>query len=667
MILFDRLMALPGRYKQLLVAAIDAVLAIATLWIALSLRYESFFVPFTWQHYVIFVISPLLAVPIFAKCGLYRAIFRYSSIGATAATIRAVVLYALAFGLVMLVMGRLVAHLPRTVAAIQPVMFAWAVLSIRAGLGMFLAAVRHEPGSNRMRERLMIFGAGVSGIQTAAALRASRAYRVVGFIDDSPVKIGRQIMGLDVCCRAEAEQMLRDREVDSVLLALPNISRIERNAIVEWLRPFGAHVRSIPSVVEIATGRVTFSDIRELDIEDLLGRAPVPQSLDRVEAEIAGGVVVVTGAGGSIGSELCRQLVRARPSKLLLVEQSEVSLYSIHKELSGLCEQLNGTVELVPLICDVRNSARLEEIFKAWRPSNIYHAAAYKHVPLVEHNVAEGVANNVLGTINVAQAAIRVGARRFVLISTDKAVRPTNVMGATKRLAEVALQAMAAEPRLSFSPGEREIDNRTVLAMVRFGNVLGSSGSVVPLFRSQLAAGGPLTVTHEDVTRYFMTIPEAAQLVLEAGAYATGGEVFLLDMGEPVRIIDLARRVIELSGATVRDARNPEGDIEIAITGLRPGEKLYEELLIDDTSMATQHPRIMRARERTWPWGAFLDRLGELRASIAQNDVKTMRLILSQFVDGFAANGDIVDLINVERAPGGDTPHAHPASSIAAL
>lgn len=659
----DRLIALPGRAKQALVAAVDAMLALGSLWFALSLRFETLFAPFLPQHYAIFLLSPLLALPIFARCGLYRAIFRYSSFGATAAIVRAVLIYALVFGTAMLAMGQFYAHLPRSVAIIQPVLFAWAVLASRMMGAAILSGVRRPETDRKPCERLLIFGAGVSGIQTAGALQASSRYKVVGFIDDSPAKVGRHVMGVTVRSRAEAERMVRDKTVDSVLLALPNVSRVERNAVVEWLRPFGIHVRSIPSVVEIATGRVTLSEMRELDIEDLLGRPPVSQSIDRVQAVITDRVVMVTGAGGSIGSELCRQIARARPTRLLLVEASEIALYNIHRELVGLCERLGVQVALVPLLCNVRDAARINEIFTAWRPFTVYHAAAYKHVPLVEHNVVEGIANNVLGTVTVARAAIASGAQRFVLISTDKAVRPTNVMGASKRLAEVALQAMAAEREIAFAKGRAKVENQTVLTMVRFGNVLGSSGSVVPLFRAQLVAGGPLTVTHEDVTRYFMTIPEAAQLVLQAGASAKGGEVFLLDMGEPVRIVDLARRMIELSGATVRDAANPNGDIPIKITGLRAGEKLYEELLIDDSAMPTDHPRIMQARERMWPWAEIRERLDELQLALAENDVVFLRTILSRYVDGFPANGEVVDWLHGEREREREIPEPRSAVS----
>ena len=387
------------------------------------------------------------------------------------------------------------------------------------------------------------------------------------------------------------------------------------------------HIRTLPGMSDLASGRVTLRDFKELDVEDLLGRdavAPDPAVLAR---NIAGQVVLVTGAGGSIGSELCRHIVQQGPRQLLLLDHSEYGLYSIHQELQVLCAARHATVEIVPLLGSISNARRLREVFARYRPACVYHAAAYKHVPLVESNAAEGIANNVFGTLNVAQAAIEAGVANFVLVSTDKAVRPTNVMGASKRMAELVLQALAVHRGAG----------GTRFCMVRFGNVLGSSGSVVPLFRSQLASGGPLTVTHPDVTRYFMTIPEAAQLVLHAGAMAAGGEVFVLDMGEPVKIMQLARRMVELSGLRVRDSAAPDGDIEISITGLRPGEKLYEELLIGDNPSPTAHPRIMMAHEEFLPWPALQIQLDLLRSAVDNSDVQAIKSVLGNCVHGYAA------------------------------
>jgi FlaA1/EpsC-like NDP-sugar epimerase len=413
------------------------------------------------------------------------------------------------------------------------------------------------------------------------------------------------------------------QDVTDILLALPNASRDRRKTIIDSLRSLPVHIRTLPGLADLASGRVTVQDFCELDVEDLLGRDPVPPDAALIARDLAGQVVLVSGAGGSIGGELTRQIVRQGPRQLLLLDHNEFGLYTIHQELLGICAAGGWSVELVPLLGSVANHARLRSICMAYRPATVYHAAAYKHVPMVEDNAGEGVANNVFGTLNMARAALESGVKRFVLVSTDKAVRPTNVMGATKRMAELVLQALAADT------------THTCFTMVRFGNVLDSSGSVVPLFRRQLAAGGPLTVTHADVTRYFMTIPEAAQLVLQAGAMAVGGDVFVLDMGEPVKIMDLARRMVQLSGLSVRDDANPGGDIEIAITGLRPGEKLYEELLIGDNPERTVHPRIMKAQEPFIPWAQLAEDLQSLEAAAQHDDLAAIHAFLLQHVHGY--------------------------------
>jgi FlaA1/EpsC-like NDP-sugar epimerase len=416
---------------------------------------------------------------------------------------------------------------------------------------------------------------------------------------------------------------------------MPALSRTRRNEILSQMRNAHVAVRTLPSVSDLVQGKVGVSDLQELDIDDLLGREPVTPNHLLMAKNTQGKVVMVTGAGGSIGSELCRQMVAMKPRKLLLIELSEFALYAVHQELS---EKLAGqATELIPLLASVQDADRMREIMATWRPHTVYHAAAYKHVPLVEHNPAEGVKNNVLGTLHTAQAAVEYGVADFVLISTDKAVRPTNTMGASKRLAEMVLQALAAEHAT------------TTFAMVRFGNVLGSSGSVVPRFRQQIRDGGPITLTHPDITRYFMTIPEAAQLVIQAGAMAKGGDVFVLDMGESVKIIDLARRMVELSGLTLRDADNPEGDIAIEITGLRPGEKLYEELLIGDNPQPTLHPRIMKAHEEFMPWAAFEDKLNALTMALGVNDVGLIRAMLKELVRGFEPTDEIVDWVYLEQ------------------
>jgi len=439
--------------------------------------------------------------------------------------------------------------------------------------------------------------------------------------------VGRSINGVMVSAAAQVQQRILEEGITDILLAMPSASRQRRLAIIQSLNSLPVHVRTLPSMADLATGRVTVQDFRELDIEDLLGREPVPPQPELLARDLAGKVVLVTGAGGSIGSELCRSIVLQRPRQLLLLDHNEFGLYSIQQELDALCREQGLGVVLVPLLGSVVHAERIRSVCMDYRPSTIYHAAAYKHVPLVEDNAGEGVLNNVFGTWNVAQAALASGAQRFVLVSTDKAVRPTNVMGASKRMAELVLQALAARP------------GATCFSMVRFGNVLGSSGSVVPLFRQQLASGGPLTVTHADVTRYFMTIPEAAQLVLQAGAMGQGGDVFVLDMGEPVKIVDLARRMVQLSGLSVRDAAQPDGDITIEITGLRPGEKLFEELLIGDNPEPTAHPRIMKAQEACLPWPVLDVHLQALRTAALANDDTALRAVLAQCVPGFPAPG----------------------------
>lgn len=648
-----RLVALSRRAKQSIMVALDVMVALGTMWLSFSLRYGIIFIPYTWQQLVIILLAPTLAIPIFVRLGLYRAIFRFGGVGAIAMIVRAVSLYTILFATALVVLS--FPNVPRTVAIIQPMLFAWAVLAVRSFSGFLLTPGRPSRASRLQGEKLLIFGAGLSGVQTCLALQGSRDYDVVGFIDDMKDKIGGEIAGRTVYARADVQRLVETKGVSGVLLALPHASRQVRNEIIEWLRPFNLHVRSVPSVLDMTAGKVSLTDVRELEIEDILARPPASHD-DQIAASYLGGqTVLVTGAGGSIGSELCRQILRAGPAKLILAEISEVALYAIDARLEELKQALDLDVEVIPLLCDVRNKSRIGAVFATWRPDVIYHAAAYKHVPLVEHNATEGVGNNVLGTFNVAQSALASGTKRFVLVSTDKAVRPTNVMGASKRMAEIVLQALAAEIAATSS---QDAAHRTIFTMVRFGNVLGSSGSVVPLFRRQLAAGGPLTVTHTEVTRYFMTIPEAAGLVLEAGAMAHGGEVFLLHMGEPVKIIDLARRMIELSGYTVREADNPDGGIAISITGMRPGEKLYEELLIDDNALSTSNDRIMQARERMWPWSEVSQGIAKLEEAVASGDVTVMRQTLASYVDGFSDDGTIVDFLHLGQNSPRSTPMA---------
>lgn len=643
------LLALPRPIKRLVVVALDLVLSLLSVWAAFYLRIDQVGQPVLQQGYV-YLLAPLLAVPIFVRFGLYRAIFRYSGMAALSTTAKAVGVYAALFFIALLVFKW--NGVPRSVGLIQPLLFVLLVGGSRAIARFWLAGgsrkARHAEG------RLLIYGAGEAGVQTAYALGLAHQFVLLGFIDDDKAKVGRSINGVDIMAPDAVADAVERMGVTDILLAMPSLDRARRNEIIASLRELPVHVRSLPGMGDLASGRVTIQDFQELDVEDLLGRPPVPPDSTLLAKNLASKVVLVTGAGGSIGSELCRQIIQEKPRQLVLVEHSEFGLYTIHRELEGLCAEHALPVELVPLLASVGNFGRLKEICQLYHPATVYHAAAYKHVPLVESNPAEGVLNNVFGTLNMARAAMESGAAHFVLVSTDKAVRPTNVMGATKRMAELVLQALAASSAVVFhlpdGSQSSEVRNRTLFAMVRFGNVLGSSGSVVPLFRKQLRSGGPLTVTHAEVTRYFMTIPEAAQLVLQAGAMAHGGDVFVLDMGQPMKIIDLARRMTQLSGLTLRDDCNPGGDIEIKITGLRPGEKLYEELLIGDNPEGTAHERIMKAREDFVVWPQLSPVLVEMRQAATQNNEAMIKNILKQFVHGYspspavASSGDAVQV-----------------------
>ncbi|NTV92270.1 MAG: polysaccharide biosynthesis protein, partial [Chlorobiaceae bacterium] len=472
-------------------------------------------------------------------------------------------------------------------------------------------------------ERILIYGAGSAGLQIAGAMAHSRQFTVTGFLDDDVSLQGHTINGVTVYSIDEAEEIIKVEAITGILLALPSSSRRRRQEIFDFLHPFGVHILTLPGIEALAEGTVSISDIKEVDIEDLLGRDPVPPVIELLGRCIKGKVVLVTGAGGSIGSELCRQIFSLHPATLLLLDHSEFNLFTIHQELENRAIHEKSRINIVPLLGNVADQKAMEKICFTYKPSTLYHAAAYKHVPMVEQNPIEGLRNNVFGTLNMAKTAIKNEVGHFILISTDKAVRPTSIMGASKRLCELVLQALAAET------------TTTCFSMVRFGNVLGSSGSVVPLFRRQIKEGGPLTITHKDITRYFMTIPEAAQLVIQAGAMARGGDVFLLDMGEPVRIIDLARRMIELSGLSVRDSEHADGDIEISVTGLRPGEKLYEELLIADNPMTTEHPRIFKAHEYYLSMSELMPHLTALKNAISDCDEDGIRASLKNVVRGF--------------------------------
>ncbi|KQU84308.1 capsular biosynthesis protein [Variovorax sp. Root318D1] len=624
------MLALPRPVKRVLALLVDAGLCVLCVWLAFSLRYERW-IELTGVHWLAVAGAIMLALPLFVVSGLYRAIFRYAGSAALMAVVHACSLFSVGYVLIFTAFG--VEGIPRTVGLLVPALLLFTVGASRLLARYWLGGLYTQVLHGKALPQVVIYGAGNAGRQLAAALAHSPEMVVRRFVDDSVQLQGSTLNELPIDPPSWLEAHAAAEGITDVLLALPSVSYGRRAQILNDLLSLHLRVRTLPGMADLAQGRVQVKDLMEVDIEDLLGRDPVAPVDDLLNRHVRGKVVLVTGAGGSIGSELCRQIAQLRPSVLLLVEWSEYALYAIHREL----EQEAPALSVVPLLASVCDAARMRQIMSVWRPNTVYHAAAYKHVPLVEHNPVEGLINNTLGTLTAALAARDNGVGQFVLVSTDKAVRPTNIMGASKRLAEMTLQGLAQQkPRTCFS-------------MVRFGNVLGSSGSVVPLFRQQIEAGGPITLTHEDITRYFMTIPEAAQLVIQAGAMAEGGDVFVLEMGSPVRIIDLARRLVELSGRTVRDARNPEGDIELSITGLRPGEKLYEELLIGDNAMPTVHPRVMKAHEACPPWRELATEIDELRTLLARNDVPAIKRQLQQLLGGYRPHADVVDWVYLER------------------
>ncbi|WP_177431775.1 polysaccharide biosynthesis protein [Stutzerimonas urumqiensis] len=652
MILRDRLLGLPRRYKRLLQVAADIVLVWMALWLAFVVRLGELegIEPLS-GHAWLFGLAPVLAIPLFIRIGMYRAVMRYLGNDALITIVKAVTLSSLLLALAMYWYRDPPAIVPRSLVF----NYWWLSLVLLGGLRLVLRQYVLGDWYNVgmaipfMRDdglpRVAIYGAGAAGNQLAAALRMGRAMRPVAFIDDDDSIANRVIAGLKVYKPRHIDRMIDETGATEILLAIPSASRARRREILAALEHYPLHIRSVPGFMDLARGRVRVEDIQEVDVADLLGRDIVEPRADLLERCIRGQVVMVTGAGGSIGSELSRQVFDLAPSTLILLDHNEYGLYSIHRELEQRLEGTLGRTELVPLLGSIRHPERLLEIMLTWRVDTVYHAAAYKHVPMVEHNIEEGVLNNVIGTVNAAQAAIQAGVSSFVLISTDKAVRPTNVMGSTKRLAEMALQALSAEPApVLFAADESlHVVSRTRFTMVRFGNVLGSSGSVIPLFREQIRSGGPVTVTHPNITRYFMTIPEAAQLVLQAGALGKGGEVFVLDMGQPVLIAELAEKMIHLSGFSVRSETNPRGEIAIEYTGLRPGEKLYEELLIGDNVTPTEHPMILCANEGYLAWERLRVVLDQLVRAVRGGEFDRVRLILQSTVDGYRPEQECFD------------------------
>ncbi|WP_152207589.1 nucleoside-diphosphate sugar epimerase/dehydratase [Marinobacter changyiensis] len=633
--MLHKFFGLPRVYKRLISLASDSFFLLFALWAAFTLRFEQqFWVP-NYGQLLVSVLTVIFTLVIFMRLGLYRAVIRYLSDKAFLTIIYGVV----ASSTILIVLGYLLqVFVPRSV----PVIYGALAFIFVAGTRLSIRMLVNRP-RRRAKEAVAIIGAGETGRQLALALDQGMEYDPVIFLTFDKSNHKSLINGVPVFSIEHMEKNLTKFRVRRLLLALDPDSRVNRRELLKQLEPLSIPVQTVPSMTELIAGQARINDIRDLELEDLLGRDPVRPDNAMVAASLYGKVVMVSGAGGSIGSELCRQIIRHRPKALVLFEQSEFSLYAIERELISVNRLEDLGVELHPLLGSVTHRRRCMAVIRTFGVQTIYHAAAYKHVPLVELNVIEGVQNNVFGTWHMAEAAVAAGVERFVLISTDKAVRPTNVMGASKRLAELVLQGLAQR------------QTRTRFSMVRFGNVLGSSGSVVPLFRDQIRDGGPVTVTHPDIIRYFMTIPEASQLVLQAGSMGQGGDVFVLNMGEPVKIADLARKMIHLMGLTEKTEEIPDGDIEITFTGLRPGEKLFEELLIGDNPQGTAHPRIMMAREASMAWDEVESLLERLTLASHNFDCRQVVDLLRNAPTGYAPTSDMADLVwcngSVETQP----------------
>lgn len=604
--------------KRVIVVANDAACCVLAVWISFVVR-MGIWVGINQASTIFAAFELVVCLGIFGRSGVYNNVLRFHGPKGLARIARCCVTITAPSVAIFGLIG--VNGVPRTLSVIFPLVF-FALVAVSRIVARFV--ILDVLPASVTRRRVMIYGAGTAGRQLASSLEHESGYELVGYVDDDPQFAGQRLDEVPVLTSADLAGLVADKAVDLVLLALPSLQRSARAKIVQWLQAHDIHVQTLPTVQEIVSGDVSVSDLREIEIADLLAREQVQADARLLSSAVAGKTVMVTGAGGSIGSELCRQIARLEPRQIILVEMTEAALFEIDQEVRGIVAASGAEVNVRAELASLVNRPSVDRIFNRWRPDTVFHAAAYKHVPLVEANPVAGVGNNVFSTLNCALAACAVGVERFILVSTDKAVRPTNVMGASKRVCELILQAISARQ-----------DDGPIFAMVRFGNVLGSSGSVVPHFKRQISAGGPVTVTHRNVTRFFMTIPEAAELVIQAGAMAQGGEVYLLDMGDPIRIYDLAKTMIVMSGRAVRDAENPDGDIEIVEIGLRPGEKLYEELLIGAEATPTEHERIYRAREESVSWGELSPQLERMREAMDQGDNAVIRRLLSELVAGY--------------------------------
>jgi FlaA1/EpsC-like NDP-sugar epimerase len=626
--------------KRFILLAADTTILDTALWAAVALRLEKLW-PYVWEEFAwLFWAVPLISLPLFIRLGMYRAVIRYTGLEALWVIFIASFSSSLLMAALLLIVGHV--GFPRSVPLIY---FFFSFVLIGGSRLAFRNFYARFYSPKRRAKRVLIYGAGSSGRQMVIAFQNSAEFAPICFVDDEKKLQGRDLLGVPIYAPAKIDSLLEKYHIDLILLAMPAASRKRKREILRQLEPLAVEVKSLPTLDELVANDIRIEHIQDIQIEDLLGRDTVPPRQELLSSCIAGKCVLVTGAGGSIGSELCRQIAEIKPKRLVLFERSEFALYTIETQLRSI---FGRSFEIVPILGSVTHKRRMLAVIRSLTVQTIYHAAAYKHVPLVEYNPIEGVRNNLFGTLKAAEAAVAGEVETFVLISTDKAVRPTNVMGATKRMAELILQALATQ------------DGKTRFTMVRFGNVLGSSGSVVPHFSAQIKNGGPVTVTHPEVVRYFMTIPEAVQLVIQAGAMGSGGDVFVLDMGEPVRIIDLAYNMIRLCGLAIRDSDNPDGDIAIEFSGLRPGEKLYEELLVGNNVIGTDHPMIMRAEERMIPWERLGPVVEELDLACRNFDNKKVRSLLLETVDGYCPQCDIIDPVwaSVEDTIGKDQKKA---------
>ncbi len=619
---------LPRDIKLIISLVVDSFLCISTVWFAFYLRLGEFV---NIENFVILpsFLSIVFAIPVFYFSGLYRTIFRYSGWPAMLTVSKSIIIYGLLFStFITLISFR---DVPRTIGIIQPLLLFFTVGGSRALIRYWIGNLYRIRIKKSNLPRAAIYGAGNAGRELILALENNNEFLVSCFLDDDKDKQGRVLAGKKIYSPNSLDHLVKNNNISYLLLALPRISSSQRIKIIKKVSKFNLSVRTLPNLAEIAKGNISSSNLMELEIDELLGREKVDPDKLLLQQNIIGQIVIVTGAGGSIGSQLCREILSHRPKTLLILDSNEYSLYKILNELNILNK--DELIEIIPLICSIQDTNYINSIFKTWLPNTVYHAAAYKHVPIVEHNLAEGLKNNVFGTLTIAKASIKTKVKNFVFISTDKAVRPTNVMGASKRLGELCLQGLFANQK----------KKETKFSMVRFGNVLDSSGSVIPKFRKQIKERNPITLTHPDISRYFMTIEEAAELVIQAGAMADGGEVFLLDMGESVKIYDLAVKMINFSGLQLKDEKNPNGDIEIIITGLRPGEKLYEELLIEDNSLPTKHPKIFKAQESFVPWNQLHVEIQFLKDFIFENNINGIISILTKLDIGYNPPKKIVD------------------------